>query len=219
MSEIEPAVEDLRHATRRFYDTVADAYAAALPDTRAEAPLDLGTIAQFVADLPRGDGVVVDAGCGSGRMLTHLNGLGVSSVIGFDLSPAMVAQARAAHPDVLIEVADLTALPMQDAAARGILCWYAVIHTAAEELPAVFAEARRVLAPGGGILLGFQAGAGERLIQRAYGHDVSFEAILHEPHEVAALVKAAGFDVTTVAERAARGRERHAQGFVLARRR
>ncbi len=128
-------------ATRRFYDTVAAAYAAALPDTRAEAPLDLGMIAQFVADVPDGDGLIVDAGCGTGRLLAHLATLGASPLAGVDLSPAMVTRARDAQPDIPVEVAELTALPFPDATVRGILCWYAIIHSDADEVTAIGREA------------------------------------------------------------------------------
>jgi len=128
-------------ATRRFYDTVAAAYAAALPDTRAEAPLDLGMIAQFVADVPDGDGLIVDAGCGTGRLLAHLATLGASPLAGVDLSPAMVTRARDAQPDIPVEVAELTALPFPDATVRGILCWYAIIHSDADEVTAISREA------------------------------------------------------------------------------
>ncbi|KTS92478.1 hypothetical protein NS183_00030 [Microbacterium testaceum] len=204
--------------TRRFYDVVADSYADLLPDTRAEAALDLGIIAQFVADLPTGEGIVVDAGCGTGRMLTHLAALGVSPLAGVDLSPAMVSHARSAHPAVPIEVAELTALPFPDAGVRGILCWYAIIHSDADDVARIFREARRVLGPGGVLLVGFQSGTGERRIERAYGHDIVLTAILHEPTAIADALTAAGFEVTAVAERAARGSEKHAQGFVLARR-
>ena len=206
-------------ATRRFYDTVAAAYAAVLPDTRAEAPLDLGMIAQFVADLPDSEGLIVDAGCGTGRLLTHLAALGVSPLTGVDLSPAMVAHARTAHPEIPIEVAELTALPFPDATVRGILCWYSIIHSDADEVAAICREARRVLRPGGVILLGFQAGSGNRRIERAYGHDIALNAVLHEPAAIARTLDEAGFDVTAVTERAARAREKHAQGFILARRR
>lgn len=206
-------------ATRRFYDTVAAAYAAVLPDTRAEAPLDLGMIAQFVADLPNGDGPIVDAGCGTGRLLAHLAALGVSPLMGVDLSPAMVAHARTAHPEIPIEVAELTALPFPDATVRGILCWYSIIHSDADEVTAICREARRVLRPGGVILLGFQAGSGNRRIERAYGHDIALNAVLHEPAATARALDESGFDVTAVTERAARAREKHAQGFILARRR
>lgn len=205
--------------TRRFYDTVAAAYAAALPDTRAEAPLERGMIAQFVADLSDGEGPVVDAGCGTGRLLAHLATLGASPLAGVDLSPAMAAHARASHPDIPILVGELTALPFPDATVRGILCWYAIIHSDADEVAAISREAQRVLLPGGPLLLGFQAGSGRRTIRGAYGHDVEMDAVLHEPEAVARVLETAGFEITAVAERAARAGEKHSQGFVLARRR
>ncbi len=82
----------------------------------------------------------------------------------------------------------------------------------------IFGEVRRVLGPGGVLLVGFQSGTGERRVERAYGHDIALTAILHEPTAIADALTAAGFEVTAVAERAARGSEKHAQGFVLARR-
>ncbi len=74
-------------STRAFYDTVADSYAALLPDTSYEAPLDLGVLDHFLDLLPESDAPVLDAGCGAGRMLGHLAARGVAPVDGVDLSP------------------------------------------------------------------------------------------------------------------------------------
>ena len=52
-----------QHAVRRAYDTVAEDYAAQLPDTRAEAPLDLAMLDAFAAAVTAdGDPSVLDAG-------------------------------------------------------------------------------------------------------------------------------------------------------------
>lgn len=107
--------------TRAFYDTVADSYARILPDTRAEAPLDLGVIDHFIASLPASGSPVLDAGCGTGRMLGHLAARGVANRVGVDLSPGMIAHARAAHPDTPLEVGDLRSLPFAGASLRGVL--------------------------------------------------------------------------------------------------
>lgn len=203
---------------RRLHDTVAPTYAQVLPDTRAEAPLDLGILQHFIESVPDGDLPVLDAGCGAGRMLRHLSSRGVSDLIGVDLSPQMIAHARTSNPRVSLEVADLRALPLPDASVKGILCWYAAIHSPTADVALMLHEAARVLGAGGSILLGFQAGTGERVIERAYGHDVSLRRHLHEVDTIVALLGDAGFDIIATAERATVGREQDRQGFVLARR-
>jgi SAM-dependent methyltransferase len=207
---------DRTNGTRHLYATVAATYAQVLPDTRYEAPLDLGMVDHFIAGLPEAELPVLDAGCGTGRMLDYLSDRGIASLVGCDLSPEMLAYARAAHPTVPLEVADLRDLPYADASFRAILCWYAIIHSTKSEVAAIFREARRVLAPGGTILVGFQAGTGERQVERAYGQDVTLHGVLHETREIAQLLSDAGFDVNATARRAPVGIERHGQGFVLA---
>jgi SAM-dependent methyltransferase len=69
------------HPTRRFYDTVADSYAALLPDTSFESPLDLAVLAEFERRVAAGAASgtadaatprVLDAGCGTGRVVSRL---------------------------------------------------------------------------------------------------------------------------------------------------
>jgi SAM-dependent methyltransferase len=206
-------------STRHLYDTVADTYARVLPDLGAEAASDLDLIAAFAGIVPEGREPVLDAGCGTGRLLPHLSHLGLAPLAGVDLSPAMAAHARRVAPTAAIEVAALTALPFADGGVRGILCWYAIIHSDAVELAAIAKEAARVLVGGGPFLLGFQAGTGDRVVERAYGHDVLLRAVLHEPDEVADVLDHAGFDIVSAQRRGPRAHEKHPQGFVLARRR
>ena len=79
---------------RHAYDTVAEDYAAYLPNTRAEAPLDLAMVDAFVAAVTStADAKVLDAGCGGGRMSRYLADRGCR-VEGVDLSSGMVAAAR-----------------------------------------------------------------------------------------------------------------------------
>jgi SAM-dependent methyltransferase len=201
---------------REAYDLAAANYAQEIPDTAYESALDLAMIRLFVEVL--GEGVrVLDAGCGTGRMTTHLRALHPPlELIGVDLSPGMLAQARLAVPDVEFVEGDLAALPFADASFDGVLAWYSIIHTPDDGLPAVFAELRRIARPGGPVLLGFQAGSGERLIPHAYGHDLDLLAYRHDVDAVAAALTQAGFEVHTRLDRSPRGEfERSHQGFVL----
>jgi len=86
VSEGRPPLDE--DAVRRAYDTVAQDYAALLPDTRAESPLDLALVDAFAAAVTgSGTGRALDAGCGAGRMSRYLADRGVQ-VQGVDLSPA-----------------------------------------------------------------------------------------------------------------------------------
>lgn len=99
-----------------------------------------------------------------------------------------------------------------------MLAWYSTIHTPPHRLGAVYAEFRRVLRPGGLLLLGFQAGTGDRRLDRPYGHDVDLTAYLHHTPYVKDALELAGFSAVAVLDRGPRDGEKHAQGFVLARR-
>lgn len=201
---------------RTAYDTVADAYAALLPGTEAETPLDLATVGAFAA-LVGTTGPVADVGCGAGRMTAHLAALGLAAH-GLDLSPAMVAAARRAHPTLPFVVGSLAALPYADVSQTGVLAWYSLIHVPPAQLPGVAAELHRVLAPGGHLLVGVQAGDGPRHLSRAYGHDVDLDAWLWRPDELAGVLTRAGLDVRARVVREPEAHERHPQAFLLARR-
>lgn len=201
-------------STRATYDAVAEDYARLVTGLDAEGPLDRAMLADF-AD--RVDGPVADVGCGTGRLTAYLAGLGID-VVGIDLSPGMVAVARRAYPGLRFEVGTMTALDLPDASRAGVLAWYSIIHTPPQGLPEVVAEVRRVLAPGGHVLLGFQAGADEhRSMTHAYGHTVACDAWLHAPDTVVQVLEDAGFVVDARLVREPAGRERRAQASLLAR--
>lgn len=213
--------------TRALYEQVADTYAEWLPDTSFEAGVDLALIRDLVEQLAArstdGRVEVLDAGCGTGRLIGYLRSLGDGvEPTGADLSPAMLAHARAAHPGVEFVEADLASLPFPDERFDGVVAWYSIIHTPPHALPRVFGELRRVLRPGGLLLLGYQAGVGERIRAGAYGHDVELLAFLHSTPYVSAALEAAGLGVELTLDRAprdSRAQERQPQGFVLASRR
>src|SRR5688500_15466093 len=113
---------------RQAYDTVAEDYASYLPDTRAEARLDLAMIDAFAeAVTSGGDARVLDAGCGAGRMSRYLAERGCL-VEGVDLSENMVAMARRDHPDLVFTMGSLTDLPYPDNEFAGVMLWYSIIH-------------------------------------------------------------------------------------------
>ncbi|WP_030860668.1 class I SAM-dependent DNA methyltransferase [Streptomyces sp. NRRL S-37] len=178
-------------ATRTFYDAVAEDYAALFRDSLSVMPLDRAVMAGFAGLVGEG-GRVADLGCGPGRVTAHLASLGLS-VFGLDLSEGMLAIARRENPGLRFEQGSMRNLDLPDGALAGAVSWYSTIHTPQDELPAVYAEFRRVLAPGGHLLLAFQCGDAPRRHERPWGHPVTLDFRRMRPEHVVALLEAAGF--------------------------
>ena len=206
-------------SVRHAYDVVAEDYASYLPDTRAEAPLDLAMIDSFAEAVTAGGAArVLDAGCGAGRMSRYLAERGCL-VEGVDLSSSMVAMARRDHPDLMFTVGSLTDLPYPDDQFAGVMLWYSIIHTPPAGQARIFAEATRVLRPGGHLLVGFQSGEGTRDVAgyRQFGHEIQLERHLYTADQVASQMEAAGLREVCRLVRRAQGKEKDDQAVLLAR--
>jgi len=181
--------------TRAAYDSIAADYAARFQGELAGKPLDRALFAAFAElMLAAGAGPVADIGCGPGHVTAHLHGLGLTA-LGVDLSPEMVALARRSNPGLRFDEASMTALGLPDDHLGGIVAMYSIIHIPPDQLPVVFAEFHRVLAPGGHVLLAFQAGDERRHVTEAFGRPVSVDAYLLPPGHVAGLLGQAGLDL------------------------
>lgn len=124
---------------------------------------DLLGEARFMdALLPR-HATVLDAGCGPGRHAGELLHRG-HTVVGVDIDPALIAEARSVHPDatwVTGDIADLELPPGVPSEYDGILCAGNVmtfLHPGTRR--ASLATLHGLLAPTGRLAIGFGAGRG-----------------------------------------------------------
>ncbi|GAA2641752.1 class I SAM-dependent methyltransferase [Dactylosporangium fulvum] len=182
--------------TRTSYDTVAVSYADQIGGVLAGEPYLRAALALF-AELVRdaGGGPVADVGCGPGHVTAHLHGLGVDA-FGIDLSPGMVDVARRDHPGLRFEVGSMTDLGLADASVAGLLAFWSLIHVPDDAVPTALGQFRRVLRPGGPLLLGFHVGDGSRLKTQGYGgHPMRVYVHRRQPDRVAAWLRDAGFTV------------------------
>lgn len=94
------------------------------------------------------DGEVLDAGCGTGLVGVELHRRGVGTIDGLDLSPGMLAQARATGVYRDLREADLTAaLELPDDRYDVVVCVGTLTH--AHVGPSALSEFARVIRPGG----------------------------------------------------------------------
>ena len=70
-----------------------------------------------------------------------------------DLDPAKLRRFRARWPAGVAVAGDATACPFVDATFDGVVCAKVVHHLDDEQLPAMLAEAARILKPGGTLIL------------------------------------------------------------------
>jgi uncharacterized protein YceH (UPF0502 family)/SAM-dependent methyltransferase len=202
---------------RAGYDAVAADYAQASADDldlRAFDRWALERVVEFAEDHP-----VADVGCGPGHLSAFLALLG-GQVTGFDLSPAMVAQAGQRYPELTFEVADLTRLlrPRTAAGWGGVVAWFSLGHLAASELPAAVAALARVLCEGGCLGIAVHGGAEVLPTTTVLGVQVEAELVLHDLADLLAAVEEAGLVDVEWYRRGPQPGETHEQIYVLARR-
>lgn len=176
------------------FDRIAEQYAADFADELTRKPFDVERLRAFAAACGRGS--VLDVGCGAaghiGRFVADLG----PRVVGVDLSPRSVALARRLNPTVSFVAADMRALPFSAGAYAGVVAFYSLVYEA--DPTEALAELRRVLRPGGGLLVAVHAGEGVQHFGEYKGMPVDVELHLRAPDTLAAQARRAGFTVERV---------------------
>lgn len=129
----------------RFYDQVAEVYDRQYAYNRRHS---LRQAAWLGRQCPAGR--LLDLGCGTGRMLGLLAQAGFAPV-GLDCSPAMLERCRSGCGFPLVRADAAHGLPFRDRSFATVISLHAtLIHlTAPGEIESALAEAKRVLRPGG----------------------------------------------------------------------
>jgi SAM-dependent methyltransferase len=181
------------------YDRVADEYVQRIFDELQHKPLDRQLLDRFAAGV-RDVGPACDMGCGPGHVARYLHELG-ARVCGIDLSPAMVERARCLVPGVEFRQGDIMALDAADETWAGIAAFYSMIHIPRDDMARALGELRRVLRPGGILLMAFHIGDGAIHLDEWWGHNVCIDFFFYRPDEVAGELSAAGFEIEEIIQR------------------
>jgi SAM-dependent methyltransferase len=118
-----------------------------MPDDRPR----LSNHAVLLDMLPLAGRVVIDVGCGDGRLARTLAEAGAAEVIGLECSARQLAKAGALPPHDRVSVREgvAEAMPLPDASAGAVVFFNSLHHVPLARMAAALAEAARVLAPGG----------------------------------------------------------------------
>ena len=211
---LDAKIEELRAAR----DVLAEVYADRLAEALGHMPADRAVLSLF-CDLTLAAGLtsVGDIGCGTGRLEPYLAARGLSPQ-GVDLSPEMIRVARRDHPGFGFGIAELRALPFEDASLAGVVCWYSLMFLPASDRPAAFSQLARVVKPGGYLVTAFKAGDGRvRRGGRTAGLGVEFNVYWLSLNEMERRLAGAGFATVFWGGRPAGGQEGSPQVYLLAR--
>src|SRR5688500_9188380 len=146
------------------------------------------------------DDIVCDVGCGPAHVARYLHERGVK-VIGVDLSPAMVEQARLLNPGLDIQQGDMLCLDVPDESWAGIVAFYSLIHIPRTSVARALSELGRCLRPGGRLLMAFHIGDEVMHLEELWGHPVKMDFIFFRTDEMLGYLSEAGFDVEEALER------------------
>ncbi len=204
---------------RASYDAVADEYARQIYDELRHKPFDREQLDGLAAAVGS-RGVICDLGCGPGQIARYLADRG-ARVVGVDLSDGMLEQARRLNPDLAFQQGDMRALTaVPDGAWAGVAAFYSVIHIPRAQLVSALSELRRVLQPGGLLLLAFHLGEGELHLDTWWERPVNAEFVYFQSAEMRQALEAAGFVIVQAQEREPYAVVEHQsrRAYILARR-
>jgi len=182
------------------YDRVAGEYASQFSDEMAQKPFDRKML-EWLAEKVNGAGVICDMGCGPGQLARYLHSLGVKAC-GLDLSPEMVRQAQRLNPEIPFQQGDMLALEgVANEAYGGVAAFYSIIHIPRPSINVALRELKRVLRPGGTLLVTFHIGRETLHKDEWWDKKVSLDFHFYESAEMKAHLVEANFELAEVIER------------------
>jgi SAM-dependent methyltransferase len=187
----DPVMNGETRGTKDFYNDIAREFS----DTWYENESMLPVLQEFVSLLeehPR----VLDLGCGAGYESMRLKRLG-AEVVGIDYSEEPIKIARDRNPDCIFHLMDFKNMDASIGTFDGIAAIASLIHIGESDLDLVFGNIRKVLKPGGYVLLAVVEGDGvsaerSRIERNGIRYDRTF--YLHKKARLDTAAKNTGFE-------------------------
>jgi ArsR family transcriptional regulator len=191
LAAVASVLDERRKRSQEFFDRHARQW-----DELARTLLPVPEYRQRLLELVPQSAVVLEIGIGTGGLLKELASR-ASQLIGVDHSPAMLEEARRRLADqgvsgVELRLGEMTHLPLPDSSVSCVVA-NMVLHHAADPA-AVLEEIRRVLTPGGTLLLADLA----RHERETVREQLADQWLGFEVEELNGWLKAAGFISVTI---------------------
>jgi len=183
-----------------FYNTTAVEYANAFYTELSYKPFDRSLLQRFAFE-NKSKGKIGDLGCGPGQTTKFLSNLGVTDLVGIDLSASMIEQARVLNPTLAFETGNMISLDKPNEYFGGLIAFYAIVHFDYDEVEQFLKEARRLLRDRGQLLFSFHTGEQIVSVDDFLGKKVSVDFHFHEPEKICAIIDEAGFKTIDVITR------------------
>jgi SAM-dependent methyltransferase len=182
------------------YDLVADEYAKRLYHELEGKAFDRKML-DWLAERVNGKGLICDLGCGPGHVARYLQTRG-ANVCGIDLSAEMVKQAQRLNPDIVFTQGNMLALHnIVDSSFVGVAAFYSIIHVPRASVVVALQEIKRILQPGGILLLTFHLGEKLMHIDEWWEREVSLDFHFFSIEEIKSFLSTAGFAIEEVLQR------------------
>ncbi|MFC7059324.1 class I SAM-dependent methyltransferase [Halovenus salina] len=136
-----------RRVVREAYDEIADHYYAEYTEEVSDDPAS-EPVERFCERLDPADRLL-SAGCGAGDTPLAAGG---ETAVGLDFSREQLSLARTDHDAMLVQ-GEMTGLPFADDTFDAVAALYSLIHIPLGDHHSTLAEFRRVLRPGGALLV------------------------------------------------------------------
>lgn len=177
------------------YDKIAANYAAHYMNELEHKPLDRLLLRDFASE-NKGKGTILDIGCGPGQTTKFLSDEGCTNIIGTDISPVMIAEAKRINLQLNFEVADALSLNYNTDTFAAAVAFYAIVNLDYPVIKTAFTEINRVLKPGAPFLFSFHTGDDIVHLDELLNENVNIDFYFLDVDSIISLLKETCFSVT-----------------------
>jgi len=187
-------LEQINQKTRNAYNLAAEKYHVLFSDELDKKEFDREILDEFSSYFSK-DSIVCDAGCGpSGHITGYIFNKGID-IIGIDISEKCVEIAQKINPLIKFERGDISRLGYDDNYFDGIISYYSIIYTPKKFIPSILNEFKRILKPGGYLLLVVKEGSEEGFQNELIGIEAEIYFTLFNKYEILKYAFECGFEI------------------------